>query len=481
MRPWLRKLVKGTVVAVGVVALLVGGALVGFRVLVTRLPSYQDDVREWVSDEIGMRLNFARLDLGWGWRGPELTFREASVASEDDAAPFLKARVASVAVRPMALIARLVTKRELGVDRLTLEGTELTVVQTAEGSFHLQGAPPSGPNRPVFAFDVPPNVEVLVRDSRVLYLDQGRRLLWDFQEVAGTMRRDAVSVLIEAQARPFQEFARSDRRQGPGVHHGRRRGRAARGRPAGPPQFTGDWRVSVEAQEVDLGVAGRFLPESDVLPQAGRGDLALWVEWQRGEPVGGTADVELAGVEFPGVLGAVRSRYERIAFTADWQRTEAAWRVALQDLAVEREGRSWPAGTAAEIELVRGAAGVEKFALRSDFLRLEDLTPLLVPLPESRLRESWYALAPRGDLRDAEIELARPRRRRTPRSTTTSRSTSRGSAYKPLEDAPGFDWLTGDVRADRAQRPPGAPRRDRQLLLAKLVPQVVRGRGRSTG
>jgi uncharacterized protein (TIGR02099 family) len=447
MRPWLRKLVKGTVVAVGIVALLVGGAIVGFRVLVTRLPSYQDDVRAWVSDQIGMRLNFARLDARWGWRGPELTFREASVAAEDDATPFLKARIASVGVRPMALIARLVTKRELGVDRLTLEGTELTVVQTAEGSFHLQGAQPSGPNRPVFAFDVPPNVEVLVRDSRVLYLDQGRRLLWDFQEVAGTMRRDTVSVLIEAQARPFQEFARriDVRAQGFITDDGAAQRAAV---PRGRPTFTGDWRVSVEAQEVDLGVAGRLLPESNVLPQAGRGDVALWVEWQRGEPVGGTADIELAGVEVPGVLGAARSRYERIALTADWQRTEAAWRVALQDLAVEREGRSWPAGTAAEIELVHGAAGVEKVALRSDFLRLEDLTPLLVPLPESRLRETWYALAPRGDLRDTQIELARASSAPDVAIDYNVAVDFAGLGINPLDDAPGFDSLTGAVRAD---------------------------------
>ncbi len=57
------------------------------------------------------------------------------------------------------------------------------------------------------------------------------------------------------------------------------------------------------------------------------------------------------------------------------------------------------------------ADGIERFALRSSFLRLEDLTPFFAPLPESRLLESWFALAPRGDLRAVDIALDAQRRR----------------------------------------------------------------------
>ena len=98
MRPWARKSLKAAVALVAIFALLVCAGLVGFRVLVNRLPSYQDDLRAWVNDALGVRLTFASVDARWSWRGPELTFRDASLTAADDAAPFLTARVASVGV-----------------------------------------------------------------------------------------------------------------------------------------------------------------------------------------------------------------------------------------------------------------------------------------------------------------------------------------------------------------------------------------------
>src|SRR5262245_26575812 len=96
MRRWLRRLVNA------VLAVVVGGVLlafagtVGFRLLLDRLPSYESDLQAWVSRELGVELDFARLDAGWGWRGPELTFRDARVASSANAEPFLTSRVARV-------------------------------------------------------------------------------------------------------------------------------------------------------------------------------------------------------------------------------------------------------------------------------------------------------------------------------------------------------------------------------------------------
>ena len=84
MRPWLRKVIKITLALVATGALLTLAAIGGFRVLVTQLPSYQDDLQAWVNRELGLSLTFARLDVRWGWRGPELTFHDASVATEDE-------------------------------------------------------------------------------------------------------------------------------------------------------------------------------------------------------------------------------------------------------------------------------------------------------------------------------------------------------------------------------------------------------------
>src|SRR5215467_214907 len=96
MRPWVRKLVK--------IALAFAGA----GVLLAQIPSYRQDLQAWVNSELGLTLNFGALDARWGWLGPELTFRDVSVAAAGSAEPFITARAASVGVSPFRLIAVLV-------------------------------------------------------------------------------------------------------------------------------------------------------------------------------------------------------------------------------------------------------------------------------------------------------------------------------------------------------------------------------------
>jgi len=439
MRPWLRKLLKITLAlaATGVLLMLV--AIGGFRVLVTRLPSYQDDLQAWVNRELGLQLTFARVDARWVWRGPELTFHDASVADEPGTAPFLTARTASVGVSPARLLARLVTRRALGVDRLTFEGTELTLVKTADGAYRLQGASSAAARAQEFRLDVPPDVEVLVRDSRVLYLDQSRSIAWSFQDVEGSMLREGGALQVVARARPPTELASSVSVTAQGfLDEG---SAAASGR-----EFTGDWRVSADVEDVDLAMLARQLPDSAVVPQAGNGDVALWLEWQKRELVGGTVDLALTDVAMPSALDGAGSRYDRIALKGDWQREGTRWHVALRDVGVTRAGRAWPAGSSAQIEVARDAAGaLARLALKSDFLRLEDLSPFLSPLPDSRALESWLAFAPRGDLRAASVELVR----NGEELDYTVAAQFSGLGVRTLEGLPGFDGLTGELRADR--------------------------------
>ena len=171
-----RKIVRHTLIAkaviVGLIVLVVGGS----QLLLLQLPAHQDDVKSWVAKELGLELQFAHLDAGWSWRGPELEFGDASVKTLGAAAPFVTARAANVGFNPLRLAFQLLTGLEVGVDRLTFEGTELTLVKTETGGYRLQGAPVSAAGREEPSFQVPPDIDVLVRDSRVLYLDPARSI-----------------------------------------------------------------------------------------------------------------------------------------------------------------------------------------------------------------------------------------------------------------------------------------------------------------
>ena len=106
----------------------------------------------------------------------------------------------------MRLLTQLVLRREPGIDRLTFDGIELTFVQDPDGALRLQGAPASAAERASFALEVPPDVEVNVRDSHVVYLDQERNRAWDFQDVTARMHRESGTLLLEARARPPSEL-----------------------------------------------------------------------------------------------------------------------------------------------------------------------------------------------------------------------------------------------------------------------------------
>ncbi len=439
----LRKILRGTVIALVAVVALAMVAAGGFQLLLRRLPSYQDEIQAWVTAELGLVLDYTRLDGALGWRGPELAFRDVRVRTVGDTAPFLTARSANVGFDALDLMLRLATGRELAMDRLTFDGTEFALVRTEEGVYRLQGAPAVSGEQPLV--QVPPDIDVLVRNSRVLYLDAARSVAWAFQDVNGSLRRDDEVLTVEARGLPPSEFAEhievtaqafvadvdADAEPEAGAGAGAR--------------YTGDWRLSVDLDGVDVAVAASLFPASAVAPQAGRGDMAVWLDWREGAVTSGTVELALADVALQSSLGAVDSRFERIALSGNWERTSDTWRFGFRDVAVTRSGRAWPEAATVDIDVRRGADGIDHFALRSSFLRLDDLTPFFAPLSESRLLEAWFALAPRGDLRAVDVALTR---KPDEGIDYTVSADFAGLGIEKFEDVPGVAGLTGQIRAD---------------------------------
>ena len=107
---WLRKLARITLYTLLSGVLLVVLAIGGFKLLVRQLPDYQDEIQVWVTAELGFELDYTQLDAAWGWRGPELAFRDVRVRAVGDTAPFLTARGASVGFKTIDLLFRLATR-----------------------------------------------------------------------------------------------------------------------------------------------------------------------------------------------------------------------------------------------------------------------------------------------------------------------------------------------------------------------------------
>jgi uncharacterized protein (TIGR02099 family) len=431
MPVWIRKVVRGTLIAKAVLVALVVLVLGGAQLLVWQLPAHQDEVKAWVGSKLGLTLEFSRLEAGWSWRGPELAFRDASIKTVGSPAPFLTARGANVGFNPFRLLVQLALGRRLGVERLTLEGTELTIVKNENGAYRLQGAPGIAG----VAFQVPPDIDVLVRDSRVLYLDSARSVAWNFQDVEGSMRREDDLLKLEASATPPREFAGRI-----GIT-----AQAFIGSDGAAAKFTGDWRVSADLKDIDLATAVDLLPPSAVLPRAGTGDLAVWLEWRAGTLLGGNVDLALVNVGLPRQPGYADPDFERVAFHGDWQRDGDHWHVALRDLNLTHANRSWPGNGSLDLDIALRDGAMAQIGLRGSFLRIEDLTSLVTPLPESQWRQLWLALAPRGELRDFELKLAQPADAAAEYSVAGEFA---GLGVLPYAKWPGFTGLAGTVHAD---------------------------------
>ena len=430
-----RKIVRRTLIAKAVIVALIVLVIGGSQVLLHQLPAHQDQVKAWVASELGLELQFARLDAGWSWRGPELEFGDASVKTLGAAAPFITARAANVGFNPFRLAFQLLTGREVSIDRLTFEGTDLTLVKTETGGYRLEGAAVNAAGREQATFPDLPDIDVLVRDSRVLYLDPARSIAWAFQDVAGTMRRDGDVLRAQASAKPPREFASridvtlqavlaDDDVPGAG--------------------FTGDWRVSADVDDVDVGMAAQLLPPTALAPRSGRGNLGLRLEWRANELVGGNVDVKLADVTMASTPGYSDPRFERVALHGDWERDGDAWHVALKDLNVTHAARAWPLEANLDADITLDGEGVERVGLKGNFLRLEDLTPFVASLPEAQ-RDAWVGLAPRGDLRDFELSVGKDADAQ-PEYSVAGEFT--GLSVLPYEHWPGVTALAGDVHAD---------------------------------
>ncbi len=388
MRALLRKLARPALAVLGLAVILAAIALGAFRLALAQLPGYQAEMQAWASDALGIALDFERLDARWGLAGPELTLHEARVATPGRAAPFLDARRASLVLRPWSLLAR----RELAIRRLAFEGTRLTIFRTEDGRFRLQEPLPGAPTQEL-AFDVPPEVELVVRDSEVVYVDRARDLEWRFSGVTVSLEREAGRLSAELRARPPEEFASRIELTAEGAFDGGAR-------------LGGDWRVSADARGVDFAVLARSLPSDLALPRAGRGDVSLWANAQDGSVVRGTVAMTLANVVLP-ESGAADPRYDRVAFRGEWLRLADGWRAVLNDVQVTRGGRSWPGLPDLSLEIARGPDGRRALSFTGGFLRLEDLAPLAAFAP-TELAERWLALAPEGDVRNARLVLREP-------------------------------------------------------------------------
>ena len=98
MKHWLKKLIRGTAYSGAALVIVLAIAVGVFRLMLPRLPAYQDEIKSWASSAIGMNVEFAGMNARWRLSGPELSFYGAGLNHDETGVSLLRAEEGSIGV-----------------------------------------------------------------------------------------------------------------------------------------------------------------------------------------------------------------------------------------------------------------------------------------------------------------------------------------------------------------------------------------------
>jgi len=417
----LRRLGKALFVTVGVVAILLAVALGVFRLLIAQIPDYQNELKAWVADELGLEVDFEMLDARLGLRGPELSLRSASIGGSDGIR-FLLAEEAAITLDPVALV----VGRRIEISRLTLGGVELTVERDANGTFSI-GDFDFEPGEGELAAWVPESVEVVIRDSKLRYADAVSAEVWEFDDLFVSVESTDERLEGNATMRPPADLAGSlELVLEAGLDAGGSGNR---------------WQVDAMAGGLDLGILARIVPIAGMPAIAGRGEVDARLKWNERSLDAVEVGVDFEDFSFGTTAG---NEFEHLGLVADWERLDASqWHIGLSNIAVTRADASWAPAAEAGFSLTTDEDGIVAVSLDAGFVRLDDLAPFVRAFPETQLAEQWELFGPVGDIRSLGFSLER----RGEVIAYDLEADFSGIAFAQVGAMPGIEGVSGHVSA----------------------------------
>ncbi|HEX2138606.1 MAG TPA: YhdP family protein, partial [Woeseiaceae bacterium] len=425
---WLRKLFKYAAYCGAAVVILLAIGVGLFRLMLPKLPAYQEEIKLWANSAIGMRVEFSGMNARWRLSGPELTFYNAQLAT-DGRAGVLHAEEVSVGVE----LLRLILDLEMVADRVLIRDAEVQVSQREDGSWEVQGMPlaelrlsPSGEGRGalvVVGEDIAVDVALAHRAEPVTLDVESIQ----FRRTATQQDIDASLVLPEAFGAGLDVAASQ---------------RLADAAPAGP------WRLFVEGDGLDAAALSGLWPDAPQLA-SGMAELELWVELQDGSARSATANFVLTEV-VASAAGASATETTDAPFSAqgrlEFSRDDGGWLLAADEFVMTTANGQWPESSltvratsddTGELERVQGRATWFDFAILRH-------AAVLIP---ADYRATLAELALTGVVRDVELTIVEPS---SPDRRFNGTAHLERVGMAPWRGLPGLRGFSGSLRADQA-------------------------------
>ncbi len=379
MNTILRRILKTLAYAAAAVVVLLA-VLVGlFRLFLPRLPEYQDEIKAWASDAIGMQVEFAGMDARWGLHGPELSFYDAELIRPTSGTRVIAASEVGVGVS----LLRLLVDRTFVVDTVRVRDSGVEFRENPDGTWSFQGQRldelmPGEGNLG--------SIDVLADDIDVHVLRDGDERPTDFTVRRLVVQRDAQRTAIDADLRLPDALGTTLTASATRL--------APDGGDARP------WNVMLTANDLPLDGWSALIRDPERRVTAGTGDVDVSFAIYGRDVRSVSATVDLAGVSLNDA--EVFDMAGKFAFSKDAN----GWLAAADEFRVTTARGAWPL-TSIRVEAGTESGRIALLDVRASYLDFADL-PSILPWLGDAGAELHERLKPDGRLRNLVATVSDP-------------------------------------------------------------------------
>ena len=413
---------RGLAYSLAIVLVLVALVLGVASQVLPLAESHPERIEAWLSQRAGRPIGFDRVETEWTRRGPLLQLDNLRIGEGDEAFTIGDTEML------VSIYAGLLPGTPFS--ELRLRGLDLTLERAADGRWRVRGLP-GQQKAGVDPFEALEGLgELQVIDGRLSVR-------------APALGIDAEIPRIDLRLQVSGNRVRAGVRAWPDVVAGP--GTPAAVQPVDAvldlERDSGDGRVHLGAEQVDLGQWSSLLRLMGVSVVAGSGRAEAWATLEGNRVSTVTLDTELdrlvlAGTPLNPAAQAPRAGIGRLQARARWRLLDDGWRLDAPELRIERDGQR---------HVLDGVllAGGSRYALAADRI---DIAPLVeVAALGDRLTPAlrrWLLQArPHAVLEDIEVTGRRG-------GAMRARARIDGFGFEPVGDTPGMDGLAATFEGD---------------------------------
>jgi uncharacterized protein (TIGR02099 family) len=421
MKSFLQRLLKYLAYLAAGVVILLAVAVGLFRLLLPRLPEYQDEIKAWASTAIGMQVNFSGMDARWGLSGPQLEFYDAELTRGAPLSRVIAAEQVSIGVE----LTRLVADKALVVNRVVIRNTDLEVRQLPNGEWWIQGiALKDLPIEQPGAGGDMGDIEVIAEEVALALILPGDEESKAFEISRLSVRSEQQRLTLDAMIALPDSLGRQLRIGATQLLDGSGNG--------------GGWDVNVDARELNLEEFAALDRSRDWPLSSGSGDIDASLAWIGGHIQSAAAELSLDQVS----IGS-RDQFSMVG-RLEYHRDDDGWLAVADDFQISTASGSWPESSLKLETSVDRDGSIVMLDARGDYVDLADLQ-LFAPLLEDEQMDMLDGLAPDGVVRNL-VATVSDIHTESPRYAISADLEKAGIAV--YNDRPGVRGFTGRLRAD---------------------------------